>query len=105
MGRKYLKIHSTPSGEAPEHIRNAWVGICIPYPEFSRIKGPYEVDLAGVLTGASRGKKKVFPISAQDAIDVLAQTQPEAALWWKRSGNYYGDFLFDADSCELVEKP
>lgn len=99
MTRKYLKIVSTPSGEAPLIIREAWIGVSIPYPEGTLIMGPRNALLGGVITGTFRGIKEVYDISAKDAINALALLNPDAAQWWKDMGLVHGEFIFEAKGC------
>ena len=88
--RAFMKIRiiSTPPGEAPEHIRQAWVGLVLPVPGMMRRKGGYLV-------------------AADKAIEILSRQAPEAAKWWHQNkassiarGMY---FVFADDVCEVAE--
>jgi hypothetical protein len=112
-----IRIKSTPPGEAPEHIRQAWIGLVIPVP--SRFAGRRKHIGIGVQSGLMRrlvalfgallgiGQRHVgYVVESRVAIELLAARSPEAAAWWREnvprfteSGRY---FMFAADSCEEV---
>src|SRR5271166_4045739 len=46
-----IRIIATPTGEAPEYIRQAWIGLELPVSSRFGVKGPYEAYVSGVLTG------------------------------------------------------
>ena len=84
----HIRIKSTPPGEAPEHVRQAWVGLVLPVPGRMRRRGGYL-------------------IAADKAVEILSQQAPEAAEWWRQNkarsvarGAY---FVFADEACEVVE--
>lgn len=113
----YIRIINTPSGEAPELVRAAWVGIVLPL----AIPGVRDVATIGVLSlpktwlGSlfaylSGGTKRAqgYTVKADRAIEILATHSPAAANWWRenaaaaiRPGMY---FLFPTESCQQVEQ-
>jgi hypothetical protein len=113
----YIRIINTPSGEAPEQVRAAWVGIVLPLAIF----GVRDVATIGVLSlpktwlGSlyaylSGGMKRAqgYTVKADRAIEILATHSPAAANWWRenaaaaiRPGMY---FLFPTESCQQVEQ-
>jgi hypothetical protein len=112
-----IRIKSTPPGEAPEHIRQAWIGLEIPVP--SRFAGRCRAYGFGVLSGPKtrfgsllsvligRAKRKVgYVVEARVAIDLLASHSPEAADWWRQSTPRFLEpgrfFLFATESCEVI---
>jgi hypothetical protein len=113
-----IRIKSTPRGEAPENIRQAWIGLVIPVtPRFS---GKRTATGFGVLSGPkSRLGRRIalmlgrgiqyegYTVEADVALNLLASHSPEAATWWRTNapkfvspGRY---FLFNADSCEEIQ--
>ena len=110
-----VRIISAPQGEAPLHIREAWIGL-----ELDVIKGSPVAYLAqGVLTGARswfgqlsavvRGRFKAgvgYPVNAAEAVEVLERTNPEAAAWWRKNVPHLFDagrtFVFTASACKPV---
>lgn len=113
----YIRIINTPSGEAPEKVRAAWVGIVLPLAIF----GVRDVATIGVLSlpktwlGSlyaylSGGMKRAqgYTVKADRAIEILATHSPAAANWWRenaaaaiRPGMY---FLFPTESCQQLEQ-
>jgi hypothetical protein len=114
----HIRIKETPPGEAPENIRQAWVGLVLPVlPQFSRIRTHPGF---GVLTGPKtqfglvlatilgRGQKQTgYIVEAKTAVELLASHSKDAAEWWRQNApqflkpKFY--FLFSADSCEEIE--
>ena len=75
-------IIKTPYGEAPEHIRRAWLGIVLPCVEKHLTNS-----VTGVLTGRPYYLNQVvYYVRQAAACDVLAKNQPVAAQWWKDNG-------------------
>lgn len=105
MKKYYIRIIAAPSGEAPEEIRRAWVGVRIPLPPFHRKAKEYFT--AGVLTGLTPGgsdRKKGYVVSRVDAIEALEKINPQTAKWWRENASHdswTGKFVYSAESCAL----
>jgi hypothetical protein len=114
-----IRIKSTPPGEAPENIRQAWVGLEIPVP--ARFAGPYQGFGFGVLSGPKtrfgallallfgRARRKAgYVVEASVAIDLLASRSREAADWWRQNAPRFIEpgryFLFATESCEEIHE-
>lgn len=113
-----IRIKSTPPGEAPEHVRQAWVGLEMPIPP--GFEGPRRAYGFGVLSGPKSWLIEMFMVLvgraprdfgyivfSKVAIDLLATRSPEAASWWRQNvprfakpGQY---FLFAAECCEELD--
>ena len=111
-----VKIVRAPRGEAPDWVREAWVGLVLPLKE-SRLT---TVTTSGVLSG-SRSAMGMFwasltgaPVSmtgyltpAARAIEILERAQPKAAAWWREHAPKFlreeAEFLFDAPACVRVD--
>lgn len=110
-----IRIKSTPPGEAPVSIREAWVGLELP---LLRDK-PIRYLSSGVLTGPRNFVQKVvhlvtfrltvrpgFVVPAPTAIDILEKADPVAARWWRENAPnvvFRGrPFLFPPECCERV---
>ena len=105
-----LIVTSVPRGEAPLWVREKWVGLSLPLAQ--RGSAPRTYFTSGVLTGprtffssllalltGKLERQTGFRIKARAAIEVLANSSPEAAAWWREnaphetsSGRY---FLFE----------
>jgi hypothetical protein len=113
----HIRITRTPPGEAPEHIRQAWVGLVLPVHE--RFAGQQRRLGVGVLTGpgtwlgvllavlTSRAKCETgYVVEAKVALDLLAAHAPEAAAWWRTNAPRFLEpgrcFLFAAEVCEDI---
>lgn len=108
-----IKITQRPAGEAPEWVRDAWIGLSLPtkqpfvrnLPNFGVLSGPTNsiIQIRDVLLGRAR-RTSGYIVSAKIAVDLLAQTQPAAAQWWRDNApkllSGKRDFLFDIDACE-----
>ena len=120
MSAKKIRIIAIPPGEAPDHIRQAWIGVVIPLlpPPFDRLRC---ISTAGVLSGPKtplgqisallRGKSTKrygYAVEALTAVGALAEKNPEAAKWWRQNTSYLmekgGMLVFPADVCEDVEQ-
>jgi hypothetical protein len=108
-----VRIVQAPIGEAPEWVREAWVGLELPLAHPEEVA----VETGGVLTGPRTwlggwwarltGRLEVvsgYVVKADRAIDLLGRSRPEAAAWWRahapefcRSG---AEFIFDSPACE-----
>jgi hypothetical protein len=112
-----IHIKRTPSGEAPEHIRQAWINLVIPVPP--RFAGRQRAYTFGVLSGPKSRFGKLFAalvglpprkigyvVESGVALNLLAARTPEAAEWWRLNAPHFFEaghyFLFDADSCDVV---
>ena len=116
-----IRIIATPPGEAPEHIREAWIGTEIPL--FSqRDDGRINSVGDGVLTGPrthfgafwawawARGKtakESGYVVSGRAAIAELEVHRPDAAAWWRENvprASKMGWLLhFSTEVCEVVD--
>ncbi len=113
----YIRIINTPSGDAPERVRAAWVGLVLPL----AVPGVHDVETVGVLSRPKRGfgsffahlagrttKVQGYTVEAARSIEILATHSPAAANWWRenaaaaiRPGTY---LLFPTESCQQVEQ-
>ena len=85
-----IRIRSTPPGEAPEHIRAAWVGLELPLAP--NAPGLHSVLGFGVLSAPKSAigqwfalllgrwqRETGYIVEADQAVDLLAAKSPEAA--------------------------
>lgn len=98
MSKPHLRllVTSVPPGEAPEWVRQKWVGLSLPLAQ--RDATPKVFPTAGVLSGPRNvltclfawltGKlvrESGYMVESLAAIQVLEATHPEAAAWWKQN--------------------
>ncbi len=115
-----IRIISVPPGEAPEHIRQAWIGCSLPLLEGSSIE-PSKCPSVGVLSGPKSfvglwiasifgrcEEWQGYKVDAATAIKILALTHPEAAKWWREETPHLVTrehaLVFPADNCQLEEE-
>ncbi|HEY7154683.1 MAG TPA: hypothetical protein VH575_12045 [Gemmataceae bacterium] len=116
----FVRIIATPPGEAPEEVRQAWVGLELPLAAGET--GPRTVSVGGVLTGARTFLERLFKllmgqrvlwhgyvINGPQALVLLAEKAPSAARWWRECAPHCWQpghlFLFPAEVCVEVFTP
>src|SRR5580658_7219033 len=111
-----IKIIDIPPGEAPEEVRQAWVGLVLPV-AFSRrrrfkstgvVSGP--TSRIGSFLAIRRGdfkRENGYAVAGRKAIEILSQHSPEAAEWWREHAPRFlarGRYLVFADEvCEVFD--
>jgi len=107
-----------PIGEAPEWVRDAWVGLELPLAH----PGEITIETGGVLTGPRTwpgwwwarltGRLEVVSghvVKADRAIDLLGRSRPDAAAWWRGHAPAFcrpgAEFIFDSAACEPSPDP
>ncbi len=113
-----IKIISTPPGEAPLEIREAWIGIVLPLAE-SKIRNGSTFGVLSwpgglfqqwweILRGCAKNES-TYAVNAKTAIEILEASKPEAAAWWRENAPQllvpYRRFGFAPDACELLANP
>jgi hypothetical protein len=89
-----VRIIDVPPGEAPLWVRKAWVGLVLPLAQGE--SGPRRLPGAGVRTGPRTLLGSLwrllfdpprwtwqYVVDVDEAIDILAEADPEAAAWWE----------------------
>jgi hypothetical protein len=111
-----IRIVARPAGEAPESVREAWVGLELPLlpAQLNRRRTFLTV---GVLTGPRLWWQRLlsillgrferqsgYAVDALNAVNILATRDPDAAAWWRTNCAYLLDgrhpLVFAADVCE-----
>ena len=111
-------ILAPPAGQAPQWVREAWVGLALPTnDEKSRSRQAVgildgERGIRGWLRRALSSPQFVingFEVPSAGAIAILEQADPKAAAWW---GNHAPDFLwpeatfiFEEEVCQWRNSP
>ena len=76
-----IRITGTPPGEAPEHVRAAWVGLELPL--LPGQTGPRTVEQVEVLSMQKTGAEAGYMVDGKQAVALLAEHSPDAAAWWQ----------------------
>jgi len=112
-----IRIVRPPTGEAPDWVRQAWVGLELHTPIDA---GAFWT--TGALSGAKswigcvwdmlRGRTERltgYPVDTTIAVDCLATSNPDAANWWRvNTPHLFGRgrmLVFDMDACALIAEP
>ena len=113
-----IRIIKTPAGEAPLHIREAWVGLVLPleegefahrtrFPSFGVLSGPKT--RLGALLKLYFGRvpqQSAYLVNSLAAMKVLRESDPAAARWWYENASHViaptRGFLFEVEACEEV---
>ena len=108
-----VRIISAPFGEPPDWVRDAWVGLELPlsWPAvknvrtFGVLSGPKSLFSNFLYLISGRGEKQSgYIVKYADAIKVLRESRPDAALWWDQNvgkGKSWSTLLFQASCGEL----
>jgi hypothetical protein len=116
----YIRIKSVPAGEAPQWVREKWVGLVLPLATWRR--RPFTATTSGVLSGPPnrlaalwwglRGRLKRqsgYAVYASEALAILERTAPDAAAWWRENVPRLQagprKFLFRTSDCQLLAGP
>ena len=76
-----IMIVKVPQGEAPDWVKQAWLGVVLP------CIGASHSSADGVLSGepANHGCAGYY-VPQHLACEILAKTNPAAVAWWKEKG-------------------
>ena len=116
-----VRIVDVPPGEAPEDVRQSWVGLSLPvaapYPSadvvpcYGVLTGPrtWLGHLWRRVTGRTPACQTCYFVWVDDAIAELAVAAPHAADWWRENtpdligvGQLFG---FPVQVCEPEDEP
>jgi hypothetical protein len=112
----FVTIIRRPDGEAPEWVREAWVGLTLP----TACPHKHVLRTVGVLSVAPRFWAHVwaflrgrairvegYTVNAKEAVDLLSGCNPPAARWWRDNLPHLlrgrSVFVFEAEECEPQE--
>lgn len=112
-----IRIVRRPEGEAPEWVRDAWIGVelVLLSPEPLTFK-----HTGGVLSGPrtywaclwwrlmGRGQTVTgYVVDANEAVRCVGRVNPTAAIWWRaQAGSFVQPgqhFIFDVPACERID--
>jgi hypothetical protein len=108
-----VRIIARPEGEAPEWVRDAWIGLELPLVHagavetlgFGVLTGPKYRWVESLLCRLGRAQRVCgYVVPADEAVERLAGKSPEAARWWRENAARYTQpgaaFVFDVPACE-----
>lgn len=99
-----IRIVKTPRGDAPQWVRDQWIGLELPD------LGPPQNHMSyGLITGTLRRHDHGCCVPMKVALDALTAKCPEAAKWFI---NKLGparieesNFVFDEEACQPIATP
>jgi hypothetical protein len=101
-----VRIVRAPPGEAPEAVRQSWVGLVLPLAAGE--SGSRYLWVNPVRSDTSRPRlQKGYVVQGKIAVEILGQSAPAAASWWQQhtpqllQGQYR--LVFPADICQAEE--
>ncbi|UDF05221.1 hypothetical protein [Asticcacaulis sp. AND118] len=96
---KSVKIVRRPAGEAPEWVRDEWIGLTLPLAD-KRLLGMAVEEVLTRKPGYSVG----YLVYVGSALEALNAKSPEVAQWWRANTPHMMDadatFHFDEASCQ-----
>jgi len=101
-----IRIVGVPPGEAPQNIREQWVGLVLPLaPDFPTT---FQTETFGVVSGEEDDEPTIgYVVDFEAAMAVLAGNSPDAVSWWREHASYLlgedGTLVFDEYVCEMVD--
>src|SRR5258707_291127 len=109
----FVTIVHRPIGEAPDWVRDAWIGLRLPVADLKRknfvgvgvISGPHNFFLQVWRNVRGRTVRiSGYSVNAKAAVDLLSEANPSAAEWWRQNASKLLDgrrnFVFDENACE-----
>ena len=95
-----IRIIATPPGQAPDWVRQEWVGLEIPLDETPKLSGTIQM---GVLGGPAQHPGG-FRVNTRVTLDLLQKKSPDAARWWRENINpdFMTHLIFKREVCEEV---
>ncbi len=91
-----IKIIATPPGQAPEEVRQQWVGLTIPLA--TQEKGGFQM---GVLGGAAKNLGG-YQVLSRDALHLLLAKSQPAYRWFVENAFFGSHLVFARHVCEFL---
>ena len=95
MPQRFIRVTSRPAGEAPDAIRDNWIGLVLPVLH-EAIGSPAD------LTEAPRVGRPGYEVRWSDAMRILGAKHPEARDWWKQNVQAPTTVIFEESCCRLA---
>ncbi|MCI0680791.1 MAG: hypothetical protein L0Y71_01695 [Gemmataceae bacterium] len=103
--RAIVRIVAMPPGEAPETVRQAWIGLELPLIE-DQTQTEYVV-AQQVLSHQPVTAPAGYAVEGKTAVEILESAAPEAAAWWRQNApealtpGY--QLIFPAEVCDRMD--
>jgi hypothetical protein len=114
---RHVRVIAVPAGEAPEWVRQKWVGVELPLAlrdardvrTFPVLSGPRGIldSLWRILTGRFT-RRRGYMVEVAAAIAALERVHPDAAAWWRANAPHLFRsrrfFMFQQHECHVIEE-
>src|SRR5262249_32080324 len=104
--RGRIRIIAVPPAEAPPEVRQAWLGLVLPFIAKGTDLGNQRA--LGVLSHRPTDVCKGYAVDGPTAIGLLAAEKPEAAAWWRARAPHIllpgYQLIFPEEVCALVSE-
>jgi hypothetical protein len=111
-----IRVIAVPAGEAPQWVREKWVGVELPlalrsahdFRTFGVLSGPrsFLAALSRMLTGRFT-RRRGYAVEVAAAVAALERVHPDAAVWWRTNAAHLfrrtSYFMFREHECQLVD--
>lgn len=98
MPKCFIRIIKRPDGEAPDWVRDAWIGLVLPVNSSSEGMTLRRVISKTLVHHDGSG----YAVEWTDAMTVLTVHALKAREWWQGNTRGIDNFVFDRDCCEEV---
>jgi hypothetical protein len=97
-----IKIISRPAGQAPEWVRDAWIGLELPLCEDYQPKD--DEQMFGILNLEPVKELGGYAVSATIAFQQLFRVNPDACEWWRVNAPWAiaARLIFEKNACRLI---
>ena len=89
-------VNSAPTGDAPQKVRDGWIGLTLPIAEI----GACSYDIYGNLM--KNPSELSYKVSQELALELLRLHSPESFRWWADNGLPVSSIAYFCFSTELV---
>lgn len=98
-----VQIIARPAGQAPEWVRDAWIGV-----QFEAERdNPNDGSIRRGVLGGKTDSENIggYSVEGSVVIAALEKINPEAAKWWRKNTMvaYIGSLVFGAKFCKEIE--
>jgi len=101
MTGQSIEIMQIPDGQAPEWVREAWIGLSLPIKHVN-YELPVGMDDRGRLRPAIDGDILYYPIDKEVALKRLKERSPKAAEWFRENlPKLCSELFFNDSACRV----
>ncbi len=95
----FIRITTRPHSEAPEWVRDSWIGLVLPVEKVLDENAKLVGALSNALVTEVKGG---YRVNWHAAMDALEKKSPAAREWWDEHKNDFNNLTFDKSCCMPV---